>query len=87
LYDHPQASDVSQLTGLWTSDGQPKDWAREFQKLAASLSGRSLAPREIGPRPKLDWDQCTTSTQAGRRFREQYYRAFLESSSARRNGD
>jgi len=87
LYDHPQAKDVSQLTGLWTSDGQPKAWAREFQKLAGSLSGRSIAPREVGPRPKLDWDQCITSTQAGRRFRDEYYRAFVASFSGRRSGD
>ena len=42
FYDQPEARDVSQLTGLLTSDGKPKAWAREFQALAGSLSGRML---------------------------------------------
>jgi hypothetical protein len=77
FYDHPEARDVSQLTGLLTRDGRPKQWAREFQALAGSLAGRVLPAPQIGPRPALDWDRCVTSTQAGHDFREQYYKAFL----------
>ena len=77
FYDHPEARDVSQRTGLLTEDGQPKAWAREFQKLSAELTPRPVAARRLGPRPALDWDRCITSTRTGREFREEYYRAFL----------
>jgi hypothetical protein len=77
FYDQPEARDVSQLTGLLTSDGRPKAWAREFQTLAVALAGRVAPPRRLGPRPALDWDRCITSTQAGREYREAYYKAFL----------
>jgi hypothetical protein len=76
LYDHPEARDCSQRTGLFTSDGKPKVWAREFQKLAGSLAERSLSPRKLGPRPTLDWDRCLTSSAARLQFREQYDKAF-----------
>ena len=42
FYDHPEARDVSQLTGLLTADGKPKAWAREFQGLARMLAGRDV---------------------------------------------
>jgi len=83
FYDQPEARDVSQLTGLVTSDGKPKAWAREFQNLAGSLAGQAMPPRQLGPRPALDWDRCLTSTQAGRQFREEYYRAFREGAGNR----
>lgn len=76
FYDHPQAGDVSQLTGLLAVDGKPKAWGREFQALAGSLTG-GVKPRRLGPRPALDWDRCITSTEAGRAFREEYLKAFL----------
>jgi hypothetical protein len=77
FYDHPEARDVSQLTGLLTVDGKPKPWADEFQKLSRSLTGQVLTPRQLGLRPKLDWDRCVTSIRAGNQFREEYYKAFL----------
>jgi len=76
FYDHPQAGDVSQLTGLLTADGKSKAWAREFQALAGGLSGKSVAPAHLGPRPALDWDRCITSLKAGSQFRDEYYKAF-----------
>lgn len=77
FYDHPEARDISQRTGLLTSDGKPKVWATEFQKLARELEGKSFAPPKLGPRPVLDWDACATSSAARRAFREQYDAAFL----------
>jgi hypothetical protein len=62
---------------LLANNGQPKAWAREFRDLAGTLAGRVLPPARLGPRPALDWDRCITSTQAGRQFREEYYRSFL----------
>ena len=76
FYDHPEARDVSQLTGLLTAAGQRKAWARQFEALARTLTHKSIAPVQLGPRPELDWDRCITSPKAGRQFLEQYYEAF-----------
>ena len=76
FYDHPEARDVSQLTGLLTVDGKPKAWAREFQTLARSLAGKPIAPAKLGPRPALDWDRAITSPKASQQFREEYLKAF-----------
>ncbi len=76
FYDHPQARDVSQLTGLLTVDGKPKAWAGEFQALSRRFAGSSVAPARLGARPTLDWDRTITSPKAGRQFLEQYYEAF-----------
>ncbi len=76
FYDHPQARDVSQLTGLLTVDGREKAWAREFRGLAGRLTTKRIAPAALGPRPDLDWDRLLTDPSAAREFREAYYRAF-----------
>jgi hypothetical protein len=76
LYDHPEAGDVSQLTGLLTADGRVKAWGREFRDLAGTLAVRPLPPRALGPRPTLDWEHCLTSAGLGRQFYEEYLRAF-----------
>jgi hypothetical protein len=76
FYDHPEARDVSQLTGLLTVDGKPKAWAREFRAQALRLAGKSVAPAVLGPRPPLDWDRLITSPKAGQEFREAYLQAF-----------
>jgi len=77
FYDQPEARDVSQLTGLLTSDAKPKAWARDFRRLAGALAGRALPRKRLGPRPILEWDRCLVSTQAGHQFREEYFKAFL----------
>ena len=38
FYDHPQANDVSQLTGLLTADGKVKAWGKEFGRLSHNYS-------------------------------------------------
>jgi len=76
FYDHPEARDVSQLTGLLSVDGKPKAWAREFQALSRRLADTSVAPARLGPRPALDWDRSITSPKAGRQFLQEYYEAF-----------
>jgi len=79
FYDHPEARDVSQLTGLLTVEGKPKAWAREFRTLATALAGQNMAPARPGPRPTLDWDRAITSLKAGQQFREEYLKAFQAS--------
>lgn len=76
FYDQPEATDVSELTGLLTADGQLKAWGREFQALSAKLAGRAIPPARLGARPTLDWNLLITSPAAGSRFRDEYYQAF-----------
>jgi sugar phosphate isomerase/epimerase len=76
FYDHPEARDVSQLTGLLTVEGQLKAWGQEFKRLSATMSGRLIAPATTLERPQLDWDLAITSVEKGNEFREKYYRSF-----------
>jgi hypothetical protein len=77
FYDHPQAGDCSELTGLMTVDGKPKAWGRTFQELSARFGGKPMPPAKAGDRPVLDWDALVTSTQAANDFRQKYLDAFL----------
>ena len=76
FYDHPQANDCSQLTGLLTVDGKRKAWGAEFQKLVARFGGREIPPAKLGERPTMDWDRCITSGKAAQEFRDAYLSAF-----------
>ena len=63
MYDHPQAKDVSRLTGLLTVDGKEKAWGREFRELAERF--RANPPVYAPPaRPELPWEACTASGEA-----------------------
>jgi endo-1,4-beta-mannosidase len=77
LYDHPGATDCSELTGLLTADGKTKAWGKTFHQLSTDFSGKHIAPKQIGLRPSLDWDACLTSAAATKEFRDQYRQAFL----------
>jgi len=77
LYDHPQAGDCSELTGLLTVDGRPKAWGRTFHELSARFGGKPMPPAKAGERPALDWDALVTSTLAASEFRQKYLEAFL----------
>ncbi len=79
LYDDPQATDVSELTGLLKVTGKTKLWGADFQKLAREFEGRKTAQPKLGPRPALDWNACLTDTRAGLKFQHAYYQAFLAS--------
>ncbi len=76
FYDHPQANDCSQLTGLLTVDGKLKAWGAEFQKLVARFGGHEIPPAKLGSRPALDWDRNITSAKAAQEFRDAYLSAF-----------
>ncbi|MGO9202242.1 MAG: trypsin-like peptidase domain-containing protein [Limisphaerales bacterium] len=77
FYDHPQAGDCSELTGLLTADGTPKAWGKTFHELSARFAGKPMPPAKAGNRPALDWDALVTSTQAAKDFRQKYLEAFL----------
>jgi hypothetical protein len=68
FYDQPEATDVSQLTGLLTTDRKMKAWGREFKTLAAHYAGRKIPALKLGVRPALDWDSCITSAAKERSF-------------------
>ena len=77
FYDHPEARDVTQFTGLLTADGRLKAWGQEFAR---------LAQRPLGPWPlprvsvsALDWEACLTSTAAANQVREEYIKRFAPS--------
>jgi hypothetical protein len=75
MYDHPEAKDVSKLTGLFTSDGAEKAWGRSFRDLARQFRANPPA-YAIPQRPDLPWDACTTSREAMEKFRQAYLAAF-----------
>ncbi len=75
LYDHPQAGDVTQLTGLLTADGKLKAWGRRFQELAARFQSQPMSPLKLPSGPQLDWTSCITSSKAGNAFRDLYFKA------------
>ncbi len=77
LYDHPEATDCSELTGLLEVNGTTKAWGATFQELAARFKGRELPAPRLLARPALDWDSCLTSTTAEEKFRQAYLEAFL----------
>ncbi len=77
LYDHPQASDCSELTGLLDINGKLKAWGKTFQELAARFAGRRIPFAKIGPRAQLNWDACLSSITSEQDFRKAYLEAFL----------
>ena len=83
MYDHPEAKDVSRLTGLFTVDGKEKAWGRTFRDLAGRF--RVKPPVHALPgRPDLPWDECIASGEAMEKFRQAYLRAFLADWRTRR---
>ncbi|MBN2508496.1 MAG: beta-galactosidase [Verrucomicrobia bacterium] len=76
LYDHPEARDVTQFTGLLTATGSVKAWGRDFQSLATRFAATPPAPRPLATRPALDWDACLTSSAAAKDYRDRYAAAF-----------
>jgi len=72
LYDVAIARDGSKFTGLLTTNGTMKAWAREFQRLAGTLKIPPVQQRQL---PVLDWDRCLVDTRAGDAFRAAFYEA------------
>jgi hypothetical protein len=70
LYDHPEANDVTQRIGLLTSEGQLKEWGREFQRLSENPETLIHKPTSSKPWPPLNWEACITSRQAGDNYRK-----------------
>ena len=75
MYDHPQAKDVSRLTGLFTVEGHEKAWGRVFRDLAQRYAARPPV-FALPARPDLPWDACTQSSDAMEQFRQEYLKSF-----------
>jgi sugar phosphate isomerase/epimerase len=75
FYDQPEATDVSELTGLVTADGKVKAWGTEFLTLSKEYSAKMIQRPPSQELPKLDWDRAVVSLEAGHKFRELYYQA------------
>ncbi len=78
MYDQPEATDVSALTGLLTADGDLKEWGREFRSLASGITAGADGPDE---RPSFDWDRFITDVDAAREYRAAYVEAYRASST------
>jgi hypothetical protein len=76
FYDHPEATDCSELIGLATSDGKTKAWGKEFLELSKRFLGQHITKDAVSQRPELDWENCITSRTAGDEFRRKYLEAF-----------
>jgi hypothetical protein len=74
--DQPEATDVSQLTGLLTGEGRTKAWGRTFQELTRGTPPAGPRLPALNSRPRLDWDACVVSSRAGASFRDEYGRWF-----------
>jgi hypothetical protein len=75
MYDHPQAMDVSKLTGLFTADGREKAWGRTFRDLAEQF--RANPPAYAIPNgPDLPWAAGTASGNEMEKFRQAYLATF-----------
>ncbi len=76
VFDHPEARDVSQLTGLFTVDGRPKEWARVFRNISNMLAEDANAAQAMRsgaarlPIAELDWDRAIVNPQIGRQALE-----------------
>lgn len=82
VYDHPEARDVSQLTGLFKVDGQPKAWANVFRRLSETLSEQkcpcSSKTFTDQVRPELDWQQALVDRAYLKSYSEHYLQHFSE---------
>lgn len=76
LYDQPEATDCSEFTGLFRADGTIKEWGVTFRELARGSSQHRVPSQRGIARPALNWNQCLTSLEAGRKFQKEYLAAF-----------
>jgi hypothetical protein len=71
FFDQPEATDVSQFTGLVAADGKIKAWGIEFQRLVKSWRPDSLIKLPDPAMPVLNWEECISSIVSGQDYRKQ----------------
>lgn len=80
LYDHPEARDVTQLTGLFRVDGTPKAWAHKFHELSATITSSCCLQwaewEQNHPRPAFDFDRAISDRNYASKFRQEYLKRF-----------
>ncbi|MCS7237290.1 MAG: beta-galactosidase [Thermoguttaceae bacterium] len=70
-FDHPEAKDVTQLTGLFRADGRPKAWAERFRQLGQQLAEGLPSAMDV-PQIAFDWTNARVDPGVGRRFLTSY---------------
>ena len=83
FFDIPEAMDISELLGLYTTDRKPKAWGIAFQKLSEQLSGKLILPKTLGARPEMDWDLLISDPMAAPKFQAEYFEAFRKDDRAK----
>jgi len=78
FFDMPEATDISELLGLYTADRKPKAWGIAFKKLSDQLSGQVIPPKTLRQRPEMDWDLLISDPQAAPKFQAEYFEAFMK---------
>ena len=74
LYDHPEARDVTQLSGLLTVDGRTKAWAQHSPSSRPSSAPTRRISGPLGP--ALDWDACVLDSRARSHARDRIIQSF-----------
>jgi beta-galactosidase GanA len=80
FHDQPEATDVSQFTGLLRADGTPKAWAGQFEMLARDLAANPPHRPVLDPQDAVvsdldrHWDRLITSRAEVDAFRRHLYR-------------
>ena len=72
LYDHPEARDVTQLTGLLTSSGQIKVWGKRFKVISTELG--QITNRSSTPNPSFDWDRALIDLDYMEQHRKRFWK-------------
>jgi len=78
FFDIPEATDISELLGLYTVERKPKAWGIAFKKLSEQLAGQVILQKTLGPRPEMDWDMLISDPQAAPKYQAEYLEAFLK---------
>jgi len=77
LYDHPEAKDVSQLTGLLTVDGKIKAWGYAFKELSQSINAKFGYVKNFN-HEALDWSNALVNPGFGREHLNKYSERFAK---------
>ena len=74
--DTPSSLDSSRCSGLFDPEGRPKEWGREFARLAPAVTG-AIPARDPGTTLlPVPWEDLVTRPESVKAFRARYLAAF-----------